>query len=263
MICDICPKKCRVDRSNGFGFCGASDTLKISKYMTHFWEEPIISGTKGSGAIFFSHCNLKCIYCQNFNISHLGQGKQISTSKFIEIIKNLENSGVHNINLVTPSHYTLQIVDALKIYKPKIPIIWNSNGYETVDTLNMLKDIVDIYLVDMKYMDNDLALKLSSAKDYPQVCQKAILTMRKNQPKDIVVDGIMQKGIIVRHLVLPNEVKNSFRVLDWISSNLGTETYVSIMGQYTPCYLALNDEKYNRALKPIEYKRVPSKRKGT
>ena len=141
MICDICPKKCRVDRSNGFGFCGASDTLKISKYMTHFWEEPIISGTKGSGAIFFSHCNLKCIYCQNFNISHLGQGKQISTSKFIEIIKNLENSGVHNINLVTPSHYTLQIVDALKIYKPKIPIIWNSNGYETVDTLNMLKDI--------------------------------------------------------------------------------------------------------------------------
>lgn len=240
----------------GVGFCNAPNKLKIAKYMLHMWEEPIISGSSGSGAIFFSHCNLKCVYCQNEQISSGGEGKEISEVEFINIMKELELKGAHNINLVTPTHYTEQIIEALKIYKPSIPVVWNSSGYENVDMVARLKDVVDVYLVDMKYMDNDLAFNLSKAKDYPEVCSKAILQMRKNQPNDIVKDGIMQKGVIIRHLVLPNEVDNSFKVLDWISENLGKDTYISLMGQYTPCYLAKNMEKYNRPLKPIEYKRV-------
>lgn len=256
MICSICPRKCNIDRSIVSGFCKANDDLKIAKYMPHFWEEPIISGTHGSGAIFFSHCNLKCVYCQNAQISHGGEGKYFSIDQFITIIKELESLGVHNINLVTPTHYTNQIIEALNIYKPSVPIVWNSNGYESVETIRLLKDVVDIYLVDMKYMDSDLSLNLSKAKDYPQICQQAIIEMRKNQPKDIIENGIMKKGVIVRHLVLPNEVQNSFDVLDWIHSNVGNQTYVSLMGQYTPYHLAKDMPKYNRPLKPIEYKRV-------
>jgi putative pyruvate formate lyase activating enzyme len=256
MNCNICPRKCNINRNTDLGFCQASNKLKIAKHMLHFWEEPIISGTNGSGAIFFSHCNLKCVYCQNFKISSLGEGRQISISEFINIIKYLENKGAHNINLVTPSHYTPQIVEALNIYRPKVPVVWNSNGYESVETINKIKDIVDIYLVDMKYADNDLAFNLSKAKDYPEVCKQAILQMRQNQPNDIIENGIMKKGMIIRHLVLPNEIKNSFDVLDWINQNMEKDTYISLMGQYTPYHLAKNFEKYNRTLKPIEYKRV-------
>ncbi|MFQ6724000.1 MAG: radical SAM protein [Clostridia bacterium] len=259
MKCNICPRQCNVDRNLNAGFCNATNEIHIAKFMPHFWEEPIISGTNGSGAIFFSHCNLKCIYCQNYKISSLGDGKMFSVNGFIDIVKSLEKLGVHNINLVTPSHYTNQIIDALNIYKPSIPIVWNSNGYESVETIQKLKDLVDIYLVDMKYMDNNLALHLSKAKDYPEICQNAILAMRQNQPNDIIADGIMQKGVVVRHLVIPNAIQNSFDVLDWIYCALGKSTYVSIMGQYTPCYLAKNDIKYNRTLKPIEYKRVLNK----
>ncbi len=262
MKCNMCPRHCNVDRDTTTGFCKASNNVKIAKYMVHHWEEPIISGTNGSGAIFFSHCNLKCVYCQNYQISWLGQGKNISTSELIDIIKQLEQSGVHNINLVTPSHYTDQIIEALNIYKPTIPIVWNSNGYESVDTIKKLKDIVDIYLVDMKYMDNNLSSNLSGAVDYPEICKNAILQMRHNQPKDIINNNIMQKGVIIRHLVLPNEIKNSFDVLDWISNTLGNQTYISVMGQYTPYHLATTLpqlSKYNRPLNPIEYKRVVNK----
>ncbi len=256
MNCNICPRHCNIDRNLNAGFCNANNNLKIAKYMLHMWEEPIISGTNGSGAIFFSHCNLKCVYCQNAEISSLGKGKEISTNEFVGIIKQLETLGAHNINLVTPSHYTMQIIKALKLYKPSIPVVWNSNGYENVETIKQIKDIVDIYLVDMKYMDNDLASTLSKAKDYPQICQQAILQMRKNQPIDILENGLMKKGVIVRHLVIPNEVDNSFEVLDWIHNNLGNNTYISLMSQYTPYHLAKDMPKYNRQLKAIEYKRV-------
>lgn len=256
MNCNICPRKCNVDRKVNIGFCKASNDIKVAKYMLHFWEEPIISGDNGSGAIFFSHCNLKCIYCQNYKISSEGQGKIITQEQFIDIMKELEQLGANNINLVSPTHYTYQIIEALKKYKPKIPIVWNSSGYEDDLTIKNLKDLVDIYLVDMKYMDNNLAFNLSKAEDYPEVCKKAILQMRENQPKDIIKNGIMQKGVIIRHLVLPNEIENSFKVLDWIYENLGENIFISIMGQYTPCYQAVNMQKYNRVLKPIEYKRV-------
>lgn len=256
MNCNICPRKCNVDRKVNIGFCKASNNIKVAKYMLHFWEEPIISGDNGSGAIFFSHCNLKCVYCQNYKISSEGQGKIITQEQFIDIMKELEQLGANNINLVSPTHYTYQITEALKKYKPKIPIVWNSSGYEDDLTIKNLKDLVDIYLVDMKYMDNNLAFNLSKAEDYPEVCKKAILQMRENQPKDIIKNGIMQKGVIIRHLVLPNEIENSFKVLDWIYENFGENIFISIMGQYTPCYQAINMQKYNRVLKPIEYKRV-------
>ena len=259
MKCNICPRKCNVNRDDGVGFCNATNSLTIAKYMIHYWEEPIISGTKGSGAIFFSHCNLKCVYCQNHQISWLGDGKEFSIQEFIDIVKQLETKGVHNINLVTPSHYSAQIIQALKMYKPSIPIVWTSNGYENVETIKQLKELVDIYLVDMKYLNSNLSLELSRAYDYPEVCKQSIIEMRKNQPKDIITNGIMQKGLIIRHLVLPNEIANSFQVLDWINENMGNNTYVSLMGQYTPCHLAKNIEKYNRPLKPIEYKRVINK----
>ena len=256
MNCNICPRKCNVDRKVNIGFCKASNDIKVAKYMLHFWEEPIISGDNGSGAIFFSHCNLKCVYCQNYKISSEGQGKIITQEQFIDIMKELEQLGANNINLVSPTHYTYQIIEALKKYKPKIPIVWNSSGYEDNLTIKNLKDLVDIYLVDMKYMDNNLAFNLSKAEDYPEVCKKAILQMRENQPKDIIKNGIMQKGVIIRHLVLPNEIENSFKVLDWIYENFGENIFISIMGQYTPCYQAKKKKKYNRVLKPIEYKRV-------
>ncbi len=255
MKCNMCPRKCNIDRDKVAGFCGAKN-LRVAKTMLHHWEEPIISGDKGSGAIFFSHCNLKCVYCQNWQISAKGQGKDITIEELIDIIKQLEQQGAHNINLVTPAHYTNEIIEALNIYKPAIPVVWNSSGYESVEEIKKLKDIVDVYLVDIKYMDNMLAKELSKAQDYPDVVKEAVQQMRLNQPKDVIKDNLMQKGVIVRHMVLPNEVENSFKVLDWVADNLGADTYISLMGQYTPCYLALDRERYNRTLKPIEYKRV-------
>ena len=164
MKCSICPRNCNIDRSVNKGFCNASNQLNIAKYMVHFWEEPVVSGNKGSGAIFFSHCNLKCIYCQNYQISSYGEGVEVGVEELIDIIKQLESKGVHNINLVTPTHYTEQIIEALTKYRPSVPVVWNSNGYESVDTIKRIKDIVDIYLVDMKYMDDNLAFELSKAK---------------------------------------------------------------------------------------------------
>lgn len=259
MKCTICPRNCNVDRATSVGFCSTPQDIYVAKIMLHHWEEPIVSGTKkdaGSGAIFFAGCNLKCIYCQNFDIANCCVGKKLSTQGLVDEIKKLENMGAININLVTPTHYTDKIIEALQIYKPKIPVVWNSSGYEKVEQIEKLKDLVDIYLVDLKYMDENLASEFSNAKNYPQIATSVILKMKQNQPKDIIVDGIMQKGVIVRHLVLPNCVENSFLCLDWIKNNLGTNQIVSIMSQYTPRYKALQNPKINRTLHKIEYKRV-------
>lgn len=259
MKCNICPRKCNVDRESASGFCQAPSQIKIAKYMLHMWEEPIISGENGSGAIFFSHCNLKCVYCQNEEISSGGKGISITVGHLVEIFKKLEKMGANNINLVTPTHYAEQIMEALDLYRPNIPIVWNSSGYDDVEVIHKLKNYVDIYLIDMKYMDEELSLNLSKAKDYPQICAKAILEMRKNQPEDVLENGLMKKGVVIRHLVLPNEVNNSFKVLEWIRDHLGVNTYISVMGQYTPCYKAKDMPRYNRRLHAIEYKRVLNK----
>lgn len=259
MKCNICPRHCNIDRTIVSGFCGETDRIKISKVMLHHYEEPIISGGEsgiGSGAIFFAGCNLRCCYCQNYIISHEGKGEYYSINDLVEIVKDLERRGAYNINLVTPTHYTNEIIEALKIYKPKIPIVWNSSGYESADTIRRLRDYVDIYLVDIKYSSNDLAMRYSHASDYVEVNQAAIRAMRDNQPVDVIENGLMKRGIIVRHLVLPSHTSDSIKCLDYICDTLGNDTIMSIMSQYEPLYNASTYPEINRKITPIEYKRV-------
>ena len=258
MKCEICPRNCSVNRKENKGFCLEND-LRISKVMLHHYEEPIISGeetAKGSGAIFFTGCNLKCVFCQNEPISHLGKGEKITKEKLVEIFKDLETQGALNINLVTPTHFTLQIIEALKIYKPKIPVVWNSSGYEKPEIIALLKDYVDVYLVDLKYMSNELATRYSKAANYVENATESIKQMRKNQPTDVIENGLMKKGIIVRHLILPNNTTDSINCLNFVAENLGTNTIVSIMSQYEPRYNAKDYAEINRKITPLEYKRV-------
>ncbi len=256
-ICNICPRKCNAERSRSAGFCNQKK-LKVALVTLHKFEEPIISAGKGSGAIFFSGCNMRCVYCQNMPISRYGKGKIITVKKLVKIFKRLEKLGANNINLVTPTHFTREIMQALDIYRPKIPIVWNSSGYEDENTIKMLKNYVDIFLVDLKYCSNDLALKYSSAPNYFSVATKAILQMKANQPKNIIKDGLMKKGLIVRHLVLPTHTTDSVALLDWIAKFLGTDTIVSIMSQFEPKYVPDNYPELKNKITPLEYKRVVS-----
>ena len=269
-LCEICPRNCKIDRNIQKGFCGEKSLIRVAKTMLHFFEEPMISGTqngfqnaRGSGAIFFSGCPLKCVYCQNFNISHDGIGKTISTQDLANIFKTLEEKGAININLVTPTHYTTQIIEALKIYKPKIPIVWNTSGYEKPETIKKLAGFVDIFLTDLKYVSSELSMKYSGAKDYFEFASKSILEMKKIAPNDVIENGIMRSGLIVRHLALPGQTEDSLKVIDWIKENLGTNTIVSMMSQYVPMG---NVKKYtkkyleiNRKLTKLEYKILVNK----
>jgi len=259
MKCNVCPRNCDIDRKHKSGFCGQSEKIRISKVMLHHFEEPIISGKLtdiGSGAIFFAGCNLKCVFCQNNPISHKNKGKNISVKKLVKIFKKLEKEGAYNINLVTPTHFTNQIIEALKIYKPKIPVVWNSSGYENANQIEKLKDLVDIYLVDLKYMDNTLALRYSRANNYVEKATSTVLQMKKNQPVDIIENGLMKKGVIIRHLILPTHTNDSVNCLKFICENLGKDSIVSIMSQYEPMYDAKNYSEINRKITPLEYKRV-------
>ena len=259
MKCEVCPRACKIDRNKQAGFCSQTEKIRISKVMFHHYEEPLISGdekSKGSGAIFFTGCNLKCAFCQNYPISHRNKGKNISTKKLAQIFKRLEKKGALNINMVTPSHFTLQIMEALKIYKPKIPIVWNSNGYELASTVEKLKGYVDVFLVDLKYMDNEIALKFSNAKDYVENATKAIKQMKLNQPKDIITNGLIKKGLIIRHLILPTHTADSIKCLEFINKDIGTDSIVSLMSQYEPRYDAVKHPEINRKITPLEYKRV-------
>ncbi len=260
-LCNICPRNCNIDRNNTLGFCRASNKIQISKVMQHFFEEPIISGTEenntlknGSGTIFFSSCNLKCCYCQNSEISKEAVGKEVSIEKLANIFKQLENAGANNINLVTPTHYTLQIIEALKIYKPKIPIVWNTSGYEKASTIKLLNGYVDIFLTDLKYYSNEISAKLSLAPNYFKEASNSILEMRKIVPDDIIENGLMKKGLIIRHLALPSHTEDSKSILKWIYENLGNKTIVSLMSQYIPMGNAKSHHEINRKIKPIEYK---------
>ncbi len=259
MNCEICPRNCKINRKKEYGFCGQTEKIKISKVMFHHYEEPLISGdekAKGSGAIFFTGCNLRCDFCQNFPISHNNKGKTISAKKLAKIIKRLEKKGALNINLVTPSHFSNQIIEALKIYKPNIPIVWNSNGYETKETIERLKEFVDIYLVDLKYMNNELSAKYSKASNYVENATKAIKQMKQNQPNDIIEKGLMKKGLIIRHLILPTHTNDSIECLKFIHDEIGEDSIVSLMSQYEPRYNAKHHQEINRKITPLEYKRV-------
>lgn len=252
--CYLCPRKCGANRNLTSGFCGAKK-LKISKVMVHEWEEPVISGTKGSGAIFFTHCPLKCDFCQNYEISHLGNGKEITVYELAEIFKELESKDVHNINLVSGTQFVNEIIDAFKIYKPQIPVVWNSSGYENLETIEKLKPYIDIYLPDLKYFSNELSEKYSKTNSYFNIASQAILQMRKNAPEDVIENGIMKKGLIVRHLILPSHYDDSKKIFNWINNNLGNTTYISVMSQYIPCFKA-NYSPINRKITALEYKIV-------
>ena len=256
MICEVCPRGCKIDRQKFAGFCGVSENIKLAKADVFMWEEPCISGNNGSGAIFFSGCNLKCCFCQNYQISSGTFGKEISINRLVEIFKELEQKGVHNINLVSPMHYAKQIVEALKIYMPNIPIVWNSNGYEKVETIKFVAPYVDIFLVDLKFFDEELSKKYCKAQNYFAFASKVVEEMLLQKPKVEMQNGIMQSGVIVRHLVMPNHIDDTIKILEYLDKNTKKNFVLSLMGQYTPCYNAKNFEEINRPLKPIEYKIV-------
>ena len=252
--CRICPRKCNVNRDERVGYCGMSNTVRLARAALHYWEEPFISGEEGSGAIFFSGCNLKCIYCQNYDISR-GQGKDITIKRLADIFKELEDKGANNINLVTASHYVPQILKAFDIYKPQIPIVYNCGGYESQETLKMLEGVIDVYLPDLKYSDENLAYRYSKARDYFDVATNAINIMQKQVGECIFNEkGILEKGVVVRHLVLPGQLKNTEGVLKWLSHNLKKGNYFSLMGQFIPYGECDSYPEINRKLKPLEYK---------
>lgn len=230
--CTLCGNMCNVDRQKVVGRCGESN-LKIARFGLHNFEEPIISGTRGSGTVFFCGCPLRCVFCQNMEVSRNVVGKSICVQELSDIFKKLEDMGAHNINLVNPTHYAFEILSAIDLYKPKIPIVWNSHGYDTEETVRMTKGYVDIYLPDLKYFNNALAEKYSDARDYFEVATKAILQMRKNVSDEYFDDGMMKSGLIVRHLILPKQYRDSVKVIEWIGENL-KGTLVSIMSQFTP-----------------------------
>lgn len=258
--CTICPHNCKIDRKNGqVGRCKSKDTVKIALYSTHNFEEPCISGEKGSGTVFFSNCNLNCVFCQNYEISQEGKGTEITINRLAEIFLEQQEKDVENINLVTPTSYVPQIIEAIKLAKKqglKLPIVYNTNGYEKVETLKMLEGYIDIYLPDLKYSDNKLAKHLSKVDNYFEITTEALKEMYRQTGKAIFDDrGIMKKGMIIRHLVLPNHILNSRRVLKWINDNMN-DVYVSIMAQYFPTYKAKEIEDINRKLKKEEYEQI-------
>lgn len=259
--CEICPRKCEVNRNNNqIGWCKSTDRVKIGLYSIHNFEEPCISGDKGSGTVFFSNCTMNCIFCQNYEISQLGKGKEISIEELSNIFIMQQEKGVHNINLVTPTSYVYQIIEAIKIAKVKglnIPIVYNTNGYENIETIKALNGYVDVYLPDLKYAEEKLATEYSGAKNYFEVATKAIKEMIKQVGKiKLNEDGIIQKGVIIRHLVLPNHIENSKKVLLWIKQNLPNDIYVSIMAQYFPTYKAKENQKLNRKLTKKEWEQI-------
>lgn len=262
--CTICPHKCGINRNEGkIGRCKASEKVKIALYSTHNFEEPCISGENGSGTVFFSNCNLNCVYCQNYEISQQGKGKEITIEELAKIFLEQQSKNVENINLVTPTSYTFQIIEAIKIAREnglKIPIVYNTNGYETVETIRKLDGYVDIYLPDLKYAENEKAYKYSKIENYFEIATNAIKEMVRQVGKpEFDENGIMKKGVMIRHLVLPENVENSKKVLKWINDNLKDYVYISVMAQYFPTYKAKDDEKYkelNRKLNENEWKQI-------
>lgn len=260
MNCNICPRKCNIDRKAGnTGFCGLSFEIKLARAALHFYEEPCISGVNGSGAVFFSGCNLRCVFCQNHNIANCSVGKAVTVERLAEIFMELQCKKAHNINLVTPTHYAYQIIDAIKIARNKgltIPIVYNTSAYDDVETLKALEGYIDVYLPDYKYADGTLAKKLSRAENYPGTALKAIKEMIRQVGLPIIEDGIIKRGVIIRHLVLPGQVRNSKAVIDRLTDAFGTDIYLSIMNQYTPIEDLELDGELRRTVTDREYNKV-------
>ena len=259
--CLLCPRKCGINRSTGqTGICGVSSEIKVARAALHYWEEPCISGKRGSGAVFFSGCSLHCVFCQNREISDGKEGKVISKERLSDIFMELADKGANNINLVTPGQYIPDIVWAVNDAKSrgmKLPIIYNTSGYENVTDLKLLEGIVDVYLPDFKYMDSTLSAMYSRAKDYPSVAKQALSEMVRQQP-DVVIDdatGLIQKGVIVRQLLLPGHVNDAKAVLKYLYDTYHDHVYISMMSQFTP--IALKDyPEINRTVTKREYERL-------
>ncbi len=260
-VCNVCPRNCNVDRANGkIGYCKCNDKVKVALVSTHDFEEPCISKINGSGTIFFSNCNLNCMFCQNYEISQLGKGREITIDRLAEIFIEQQRRGVNNINLVTPTMYAYQIIEAIKIARNKglnIPVIYNSNGYESVQTIKDLNGYIDVYLPDFKYYSDEIAIKYSKAPHYKEIATKAIKEMYNQVgPAQFDENGIIKKGVIIRHLILPNHVQNSKNILKWIKENMPQDVYVSVMAQYFPTYKAKEDDLLNRKITIREYRAV-------
>lgn len=257
-ICNACPRKCNVERNIGEfsrGFCKMPYNAVLARASLHLWEEPVISGERGSGAIFFSGCNLRCVFCQNYEISHENFGKQVSKSEFIDIVKRLENQGAHTINLVNPTHFVPFIKEVFSEYKPSVPVVYNTGGYDDVESIRSLHGLIDVYLPDLKYFDSDVSKKYSNAENYFEKASKAVLEMQRQVGESVIKDGIMQKGMIIRHLVLPKNTDQSIKILRWIKDNLPIDTYISLMSQYVP-YVKTEYKELNRRIVTAEYQKV-------
>lgn len=260
--CILCPRKCGVNRRGGQkGYCGETEELVVARAALHMWEETCISGKEGSGAVFFSGCSMGCVFCQNYSIAGARAGKSISVERLAEIFLELQEQKANNINLVTPTHYVLQIIEALELARSeglRLPVVYNTSGYEKVETIRMLKGYVDIYLPDFKYMDGNLAKEYSHAADYPEYVKAAVEEM-VNQTGSPVFDeetGLMKRGVIVRHLVLPGHVKNSKAVIRYLYETYGNRIMLSIMNQYTPMPQVKEDPLLGRKVTRREYDRV-------
>lgn len=260
--CTLCPRICGVNRRQAVGFCGAGDTVKIARAALHMWEEPCISGTRGSGTVFFSGCTLKCVFCQNYTLSHENFGKEISVNRLAEIFLELQDQGAHNINLVTATQYLPSVLAALDQAKPSlyIPVVYNCGGYERLETIKALSGYIDIYLPDLKYYDNRLAEKYSRAPGYFRTASAAIREMIRQtggltwNPDD---PSLLQKGVIIRHMVLPGAREDSLKLLSWAAENLPPHQYlISIMSQYTPFYKSYLYPEINRRITSYEYQKV-------
>lgn len=258
MICNLCPRQCCAERNEneGFGFCKMPNLPVLARASRHIWEEPCIAGKGGAGAVFFSGCTLKCCFCQNYEISHLNKGKKITVERLAEIFEELQIEDCSCIDLVNPSHFADCIIAALKIFKPSVPVVYNSSGYDSVETLKKFDGLIDVYLPDIKYYDKEVSLKYASCPDYFEKTAKALLEMKRQTGECKFQNGLMTKGLLVRHLVLPSNLNDSKKILLWIKENLGADTFVSLMSQYTPFADAKKHKEINRKLFTAEYDKI-------
>lgn len=256
--CNLCPRNCEVDRTSGqVGFCRTGDKPFVASWGPHFGEERPLVGRFGSGTIFFGFCNLGCIFCQNWTISHLGEGNEISVERLAEIMLEIHDMGCHNINLVTPTHQMPMILHSIAIASEmglNIPIVYNCGGYESTEALKILEDVIDIYMPDFKYSNPEMALKYSKAKNYPEKAKDAIKEMHR-QVGDLIIDerGIAVRGLLIRHLVLPEGIAGTKEVVRFIAEEISKNTYINIMDQYYPCYKAFEHPALNRKIMTKEY----------
>lgn len=259
MICNLCPRKCNAQRDDitGAGYCKCNNQMKVARIAPHYWEEPCISGDNGCGAVFFSGCTLKCVYCQNFEISHDNNGRYITPAQLADKLRELENSNVHTIEFVSATQYVDKLIETLDIYRPSVPLIYNCGGYESIDTLRKLEGYIDVYLPDFKYSDDTLAKRLSGCDNYTKTTTEAITEMlRQCKEPEFDNNGIIKKGVIIRHLVLPSHTKNSIGVLSIIKDNFGDNVLLSLMGQYVPYGNAQMHPDINRKVTKREYDKV-------